>query len=777
MKKAILYIASIFIVLTAIGYVALKTFDLNAYKAEIIQAVKEKTGRDLTIAGEMQLKASFSPALLLTDVRLSNAPWASSLYMVQVGHLDVSVSLFPLLGKKVKIKHFVLNDVDVNLEVAKNGEKNWSFRNEKQQENLIPMPAEVQEETGDATPVSNNMAEQKKQKKSPLKGFEIESAEMKKAHLTYTDNSRGKDFSIQVETLRLKETDEGMRLALKTVAQEEEILVSGTVDPLSGIYNETKPFHLNLLVQGAETQLTLKAAVMNPVDPRDIQASLRIQGIDIARTAALAGLAFPDFKNFDLSVQMAGNPENLSLPLFDISIGRNDTVLIKASGSASGLSPLREGTAQVSIVAADMSQVGGLPTLSLPPLSFSAKATASGKTFRLDDVTLNAGVSDVKGTVFYQDEGKISAQAVFDSQLINLSDLFRKPVITASETATPPSATGYSQAAIPGKRMEPKKNTKSKKLFSTEPLNFDLLNQADVSLRFTIQKFIGADGTDLGQVAFESRLKDGVFMLNNFKVADFLQATANVDVRTPNKAEVKTDIKIISLPLSRLGNMKGRVDGVLQLAGSGRSTAEIASSLDGKVFLHIQDTVLDTSSINQLQPYLPKGALGSKGNIEMKCFVANFPIKDGFILSQQQIAMEAGPVQMQINGTADLSSEKLDGTIILAGENASVWNSVSGAFKLRGTLTKPDVVINTQKVVNNALSVGMAYLMGGARAAQTQAKVSLVQPCKTALEGGAPLKKEPVEKTQEQKVLDRQREREALEFERQVGAAFEKMFK
>mgnify|MGYP001545899759 CR=1 FL=1 len=65
------------IVSIAAFYVFLATYDYNKFKPHIAQMVKYATGRELNLAGKLDLAIGFSPALVVTDIAFANAPWGS----------------------------------------------------------------------------------------------------------------------------------------------------------------------------------------------------------------------------------------------------------------------------------------------------------------------------------------------------------------------------------------------------------------------------------------------------------------------------------------------------------------------------------------------------------------------------------------------------------------------------------------------------------------------------------------------------------------------------
>ena len=119
MKKIIKIIAGIVIVAIVlvgglIAFVAM-TFDPNDYKQEIVDEVKEQTGRDLKIDGDIGL--TFFPWLGVTTgaVELSNAAGFSPDVFARTESVSVRVKLMPLLSSSVEMDTVSVQGLTLNL--------------------------------------------------------------------------------------------------------------------------------------------------------------------------------------------------------------------------------------------------------------------------------------------------------------------------------------------------------------------------------------------------------------------------------------------------------------------------------------------------------------------------------------------------------------------------------------------------------------------------------------------------------------------------------------
>ncbi|MDE2165148.1 MAG: AsmA family protein [Alphaproteobacteria bacterium] len=127
MKKLLIGIAVIVILVIIAAIVAPFVIPVDTYKAKLIAAVKQSTGRDLRIDGPVNFHILPALELSADQVSFSNAPGGVAKNMAQLKSLEVRLQLLPLLSGTVAVDSFVLVDPVIALEVEKNGHPNWQF--------------------------------------------------------------------------------------------------------------------------------------------------------------------------------------------------------------------------------------------------------------------------------------------------------------------------------------------------------------------------------------------------------------------------------------------------------------------------------------------------------------------------------------------------------------------------------------------------------------------------------------------------------------------------
>lgn len=124
--KLILYVVGGIAALLVILVIGITLFfDPNDYKDEIRDLVREQTGRELTIEGDIGW--SFFPwvGVEAGPATLSNAQGFGERPFARVERAGVQVKLLPLIRKQVEVDTVILNGADVHLARNARGTTNW----------------------------------------------------------------------------------------------------------------------------------------------------------------------------------------------------------------------------------------------------------------------------------------------------------------------------------------------------------------------------------------------------------------------------------------------------------------------------------------------------------------------------------------------------------------------------------------------------------------------------------------------------------------------------
>ena len=119
-----IFLALILILLIAIVGVAV-VFDPNDYKDDIITLVEEKTGRKLSIPGDISLSLFPWIGIDLGKIEISNAKGFGKQPFAKMEHLQVRAKLWPLFKQQLEADTIVIEGLKLNLSKNRQGVSNW----------------------------------------------------------------------------------------------------------------------------------------------------------------------------------------------------------------------------------------------------------------------------------------------------------------------------------------------------------------------------------------------------------------------------------------------------------------------------------------------------------------------------------------------------------------------------------------------------------------------------------------------------------------------------
>lgn len=133
LKKVGIGLGGLVALIVAVLLLAPLFIDADSYKTRVAAAIRDLTGRELTIAGPVRLRLLPSPSLEAADIRLSNMPGGKAASMIEAKSLRMAVGLFPLIVKRLDISELELVEPRIALEVTADGRANYDFAPPPQQ--------------------------------------------------------------------------------------------------------------------------------------------------------------------------------------------------------------------------------------------------------------------------------------------------------------------------------------------------------------------------------------------------------------------------------------------------------------------------------------------------------------------------------------------------------------------------------------------------------------------------------------------------------------------
>ncbi len=173
--------------------------DPNDYKDQITGAVKDATGRTLTIDGKIGLSVFPWLGVGLSGVQLSNAQGFGKAPFAAVQSVAVRVKLLPLLSKRVEVDKITLAGLELHLEKAADGRTNWA--------DLA------------ARPEGRSAAGQPERAGPGLAGLSVSGIEVRDASVSWSDAEAGQRYTLERLNLETGALEPGKPLAMRLSVQ------------------------------------------------------------------------------------------------------------------------------------------------------------------------------------------------------------------------------------------------------------------------------------------------------------------------------------------------------------------------------------------------------------------------------------------------------------------------------------------------------------------------------------------------------------------------------
>ena len=246
-------IFSLIIIIAIGGYLFVRNFDLNQYKSYVEDIVDKQLGRKLAINGNASVGISLIPTLVVEDVELSNAEWASQPQMAKIRRLEIKLSLLPLLHKQLVIDNVALIAPEVYLETSADGKNNWDFGNAASQ-----ATAKTSVQNQKAAYVANQSAVKQNPATALLAGFAAKNVVVTDGLLQYADAKSGKTTQVAINAFRLAEEsmNDDIKASFDVVFDGQTIKGKTVLGSLNALFNSEEPYHFDITATAYGIDLT-----------------------------------------------------------------------------------------------------------------------------------------------------------------------------------------------------------------------------------------------------------------------------------------------------------------------------------------------------------------------------------------------------------------------------------------------------------------------------------------------------------------------------------------
>lgn len=127
MKKLLIFLLILVLIAGGGLFAFYKTLDEESYKAQIIEATKELTGRDMLVKGDVSIHLFPSPTISMSNVEVKNKSGSQNPNMMTIEKVDASVKWGSLFENPLIIEKIVLKSPALFIERDAQGMPNWDF--------------------------------------------------------------------------------------------------------------------------------------------------------------------------------------------------------------------------------------------------------------------------------------------------------------------------------------------------------------------------------------------------------------------------------------------------------------------------------------------------------------------------------------------------------------------------------------------------------------------------------------------------------------------------
>ncbi|MBL6935414.1 MAG: AsmA family protein [Alphaproteobacteria bacterium] len=296
-------------------YAILQSQDFSQYRGLIEEQARAATGRELVLAGDLDLRLlSLSPALTVDDVTLKNASWGTRPDMVTLQRLEAEVALLPLFSGNLTVKRLVLVAPEIFLETDKQGRGNWIFTPDK----AAPTPKETPEDISD------------EDAPAPAAGMPslpvVNEARIENARLTFRDGVTETEQHFVLRHLGANARDAASPLNLEGAGEVDGVAFdfSARLGAPSALLKGTKPYGVKLTAHAGGAELSLDGTIKKPLAGSGLDIQVTVSGDDLSALGAVTGASLPALGPYRVSGRFSDVKGGYSLRSLELALGDSD---------------------------------------------------------------------------------------------------------------------------------------------------------------------------------------------------------------------------------------------------------------------------------------------------------------------------------------------------------------------------------------------------------------------------------------------------------------------
>ena len=641
------------------------TFNANDYKDNLITLVKEKTGRTLSVPGDISLSLFPWIGLELGKVELSNAKGFEKKPFIKIEHLQVRVKLLPLLRQQLEADTLKVKGLTLNLAKNKEGISNWA---DLVQENKAQNKAQKQK----TAPANNPM--------KLLGVFALNGIEINQAQFNWYDQQLKQKIAVNDVELDIGKIKSGAIIPFRTQFHFKQKELETKINFQSGI--KFSPDFKQFTFHNTQFDSDTKLAALKKRLPATILSQLI---------------------HLDLHKKTASS-QNIKFT--------SNEVIVNTQFKAKDILSHPIVNAKLNLETINPRALAKSFDVMLPPMSDKNALTKFHTQFDVEGSTNKLLFSNI---AMQLDDTKITGNATIpfsaaptvqmDVDVINIDRYLAEPVPIEKED-------------------EKEGTSKNNKNIDPVLIPLALLTQVDVTAALKIQT-LQIKKTHWRNVYFSAKAKQGNVQINPIKLQGYgstINSSANIIARK-NTASLSALLDVQNIKSGELlkdfmavKNLQGLTSIKANINTTGLKLSQLKQNLNGTLQLALQEGIIKGISldheINKLKAKIKRQPEPAKP-VPLQTKVTNLSasaiIKEGILINKDLRA--ATPFTRIIGqGRANLVKEQLDyiATVKLTSaqdiKNTIPFEKMKAVpldVHIRGPFDKLSIKANFEKAINS----------------------------------------------------------------------------
>jgi AsmA protein len=286
--RTLKWLLIVIVVLWLLLVLAISFLSFNFMRGPIERMTKEKTGRELSIGGDLKLKWAWPiPHVVFNKVTFANPPWAKQPQMLSLESAEATFDLSEMLKRVLVIIEVRVVRPEVYLEQSADGRKNWLLDTEQKDEKARVSIGRLLLDSG---------------------------------HITYVDEGQKTRIEADVST----RNNADVTFDVKGVYKDLPLAAQGSGGPVLALREETHPYPLKIQATIGQTSVGAEGSITSLTTLAAVDLNISLRGRSLAQLYPLIGIALPETPRYDTTGHVVHKGDTWRYEDFAGKIGTSD---------------------------------------------------------------------------------------------------------------------------------------------------------------------------------------------------------------------------------------------------------------------------------------------------------------------------------------------------------------------------------------------------------------------------------------------------------------------